>query len=95
MSTLTRTIRVPVTDNRYDYLLTSIIRQIAENPENFRDKLKDKQLYDALYWLKNTVVGTYASSSKLSRIGWDIGSLNIMYKRSPYGIQLVLTDPVA
>ncbi len=72
---------------RYDTLLSSLIRKIADFPEDFRGKLRDKQLYDALYWLRHTVVKSGTT--------FDMGINNIMYKRSPYGIQLVLTDPVA
>lgn len=71
----------------YDILLSSLIRKIADFPEKFRERIRDKQLYDALYWLNNTVVKGGTT--------FDIGVNNIMYKRSPYGIQLVLTDPVA
>ncbi len=75
--------------DRYDLIMSNIIRQIAFNPEKWRGALLDKDLYNAIYWLKNTVVQDGRECE------FDFGGNNIMYKRSPYGIQLVLTDPVA
>lgn len=72
---------------KYDLIISNVIRNIANNPEKWRGALLDKDLYNALYWLKNTVA--------TDGVTFDFGGNNIMYKRSPYGIQLVLTDPVA
>ncbi len=74
---------------RYDLIMSNIIRTISHDPEKWRGILLDKDLYNAIYWLKNTVVKDSEECS------FDFGGNNIMYKRSPYGIQLVLTDPVA
>lgn len=72
---------------KYDSILVSMIRNIANDPEKWRGALLDDDLYNALYWLKYTVAQ--------KPITFDLGGNNIMYKRSPYGIQLVLTDPVS
>jgi len=72
---------------KYDLILESMIRNIAKYPENYRGALLDKDLYNALYWLKYTIAQ--------DGVEFDLGGNNILYKRSPYGIQLVLTDPVA
>ncbi len=73
--------------DRYDLIMTNIIRKISFDPESWRGALLDKDLYNAIYWLKNTVAK--------DGVEFDLGGNNVMYKRSPYGIQLVLTDPVA
>jgi len=72
---------------RYDLIISSMVRAIAKNPEKWKDDLLDEDLYNALYWLRYTVAR--------DGVEFDFGGNNIMYKRSPYGIQLVLTDPVA
>lgn len=72
---------------RFDLIIENMVRNIAKYPENWRGALLDDDLYNALHWLKYKVAQ--------DGVDFDFGGQNIMYKRSPYGIQLVLTDPVA
>ncbi len=67
-------------------LISALLRMIVT--ENWvRDYVIDKELKRALDFIKYNVVGPGPPE-------FDLGVNNIMYKRSPYGIQIVLTDPV-
>jgi hypothetical protein len=68
-------------------VIAGVLRRIIEDSW-VRDYVKDKELKRALDFIKYKVVAS-------DHIDWDLGISNIMYKRSPYGIQIVLTDPVA
>lgn len=71
------------------FVLVDIMRREIDSQLTSNSKLKDCQLVDALKFIKDLVI---ASRDGLAL---DLGTNNVMYKRSPYGIQLVLTDPVA
>ncbi len=68
-------------------VITGVLRRIVEDI-HVRDHVKDKELNRALDFIKYKVVGPGPPD-------FDLGTNNIMYKRSRYGIQIVLTDPVA
>ena len=69
-----------------NYILVDLINQIRDYPHVAR-VTKDENLVNALKFL------TKLETSGAGAI--DFGMKNIMYKRSPYGIQLVFSDPLA
>ena len=69
------------------YLITSTIRDLINN-EN-REKIVDQDLLRATIFIDKKVL------RKRKGIQSDIGINNLMFRRSPSGIQIVLTDPVA
>ena len=67
-------------------VLVDIIKKLHEGT-NWIVRVKDQDLIRAVSFIKNLCDKQHVSD--------DYGTNNIMYKRSPYGIQLVFTDPVA
>ena len=74
------------------FVLIDIMRREVENQLSSNSKIIDRQLVDALKFIRELV---YDKSRGGEPLSLDFGTNNIMYKRSPYGIQLVITDPVA
>lgn len=69
-----------------EYILPGLIRKIIEEKQ-FRKKVVDQDLLRAAIFIDKKVLG--------KGVRTDLGINNLMFRRSPSGIQIVLTDPVA
>lgn len=69
-----------------EYILPGLIRKIIEEKQ-FRKKVVDQDLLRAVIFIDKKVLG--------KGVRTDLGINNLMFRRSPSGSQIVLTDPVA
>ncbi len=68
------------------YLIPDVVRKLIEK-KRFRKEVVDQELLRAINFMDKEVLKKGVQS--------DIGVNNLMFRRSPSGIQIVLTDPVA
>lgn len=76
---------------RFISMVTTALDNAVEN-DNY-DIVTDATLKEALQWIRQ-ILDSFAAKGKIFG-GVDIHKNNIMYRRTKYGIQLVLSDPVA
>lgn len=67
------------------YMFPALVRKIIED-KKFRKKVVDQDLLRAAIFIGKLVT---------KRVRTDLGVNNLMYRRSPSGIQIVITDPIA
>ncbi len=67
------------------YMFPALVRKIIEE-KKFRKKVVDQDLLRAAIFISKLLT---------NKVRTDLGINNLMYRRSPSGIQIVITDPVA
>lgn len=62
-----------------------VIKFLLNEPQKIKDDIVDEDLINATSWLREF--------SRTSGLRFDIHHENIMYRKTPYGPQMVITDP--
>lgn len=76
--------------------LIGFIRQCIVDPTEARNITQDEYLINYAHWYRDALQRTVDRQARTNRnVYADIRDVNIMIRRTPYGIQPVITDPWA